>query len=71
MVTFGRMEVFEHAYELGDNPGVSDGPPLTIGWEAQAKRVFDVAYYETYFPSEHRRKERSGLKMGVTERARM
>jgi hypothetical protein len=63
--------VYEHAYEMGDNPGVSDGAPLTIGWDLQDKRVFDVAYYETYFPSEHRRKERTGMKLGVAERAKM
>jgi hypothetical protein len=70
-VTFGQIVVFEHAYEIGDNPGVSDGPPLTIGWKAQLHSVYDVSSYERYFPSEYRRKERGSLKLAMTDRVKM
>jgi hypothetical protein len=69
-VAFGHIEVYEHSYEMGDNPCVSDGVPLTIGWELQSKHAFDIAYFETYFPSEERRKKAS-MRLGVTERAKI
>jgi hypothetical protein len=69
-VTFGHIEVYEHAIEMGDNSFVSDGAPITIGWELQNKRAFDISYFETYFPSEERRKDQS-LKLSVAQRAKM
>ena len=69
-VTFGWIEVCEHVYEMGDHPEVSDGCPLTVGWELQSKRAFDIAYFETYFPSEERRRETS-MKLSVADRAKI
>jgi hypothetical protein len=69
-VTFGHIDVYEHVIEMGDNSFVSDGAPITIGWELQNKRAFDISYFETYFPSEERRKDQS-LKLSVAQRAKM
>lgn len=69
-VTFGHIEIYEHAIEMGDNPSVSDGAPITIGWSLQSKRAFDISYFETYFPSEERRRNQS-LKLSVAQRAKM
>ena len=32
-MSFGSIEVRSYEIILGDNPGVSDGPPLTIDWD--------------------------------------
>jgi len=65
-VSFGLIEIYEHGYELGDNPSVSDGAPVTIGWEPQNQEVFDVSYFEACYPSEKRHK---ASKLGVARRA--
>ena len=70
-VWFDRVEIYEHAYALGENPSVSDGAPLTIEWEAQDKNVYELEYYETYNPSSKRRRAKNGLKLTVTERAQL
>lgn len=69
-VTFGHIDIFEHAVEMGDNPSVSDGAPITIGWTLQRKSAFGIAYFETYFPSEDRRRKQS-LKLTAAHRAKM
>ena len=74
-VAFGRIEIKEYPYQLGDNPSVSDGAPLTIAWEPQSTTVFEVESYEAYHPSSARRrvkgKHDSGLKLSVARRAEM
>ena len=70
-VWFDRVEVYEHAYILGDNPSVSDGAPLSIAWKAQAKNVYELEYYETMNPSSQRRRAKNGLKIGVSDRAQL
>lgn len=67
-VAFGRLEINEHPSIMGDNPSVSDGCPLAIGWNRRRHTVFDVQYYETYNPSEQRR-SKSQLLLGVAERS--
>jgi hypothetical protein len=69
-VWFDRIEVYEHSYELGDNPTVSDGAPLTIAWKAQKASEFNLSYYEIYRPSALR-KSRHSLRLSVTDRARL
>lgn len=34
LVRFSHVDVHEHEVILGDNPSVSSGPPLTLGWKA-------------------------------------
>jgi hypothetical protein len=49
-VTFKTVEFHIHALILGDNPAVSVGPPLSIGWEAVASVILDLDAYETARP---------------------
>eukprot|EP00538_Stauroneis_constricta_P011568 CAMPEP_0119547946 /NCGR_PEP_ID=MMETSP1352-20130426/1964_1 /TAXON_ID=265584 /ORGANISM="Stauroneis constricta, Strain CCMP1120" /LENGTH=373 /DNA_ID=CAMNT_0007593055 /DNA_START=531 /DNA_END=1652 /DNA_ORIENTATION=+ len=70
-VWFGNVHVNEHPYELGDNPSVSDGAPLTISWKSQQRTTYEVEYYETYNPSEKRRTAKTGLKLSAGDRHRL
>ena len=46
-VTFGSVEVNEHAMTLGANPAVSDGgPPIELEWESQSFEVISVDGFE-------------------------
>ena len=69
-VIFDTIEIHEHPYELGDNPSVSDGVPLTISWHCQSKIVFELDYYEIYRPSSER-KSKQNLRLSVPERAHL
>ena len=69
-VWFDRIQVLEHAYELGDNPSVSDGAPLTISWKCQSKKTYEIEYYEEiYRPTSERRGVKSGLRLSVSQRS--
>lgn len=70
-VWFDKVVIHEHAYELGDNPSVSEGAPLTIAWDAQDKQTYEIEYYEAYNPSHKRRKSKNGLKLSVSDRAQL
>jgi hypothetical protein len=54
-VSFGDIQVMEFPMELGDNPSVTRGCPLTIGWEMLRRTVYDVESYERLRPPERRR----------------
>ena len=69
-IAFGRLEIHEFPIILGDNPSCSDGAPLTIGWNRVHHIAFDMEYYETYNPSEGRRRK-DKMKLSVTERYEM
>jgi hypothetical protein len=69
-VGFGRLEINVHPSIMGDNPSCSDGCPLAIGWNRRHYTVFDVEYYETYNPSEKRRKKQQ-LLLTVGDRSEM
>ncbi|KAG7359144.1 hypothetical protein IV203_015733 [Nitzschia inconspicua] len=45
-VSFHRIEIAEHEYELGDNPSVNGGCPIQIGWEPLQTIALDVDEYE-------------------------
>jgi len=49
-VTFGRVEIHEHEIQLGDNPSVSKGPPITLQWRARQTDVISVEEYEQSKP---------------------
>ena len=49
-VTFASTEIREYPIELGDNPSVSSGPPLTLGWTHMARHTASVDDYEAGRP---------------------
>jgi hypothetical protein len=49
-VHFGMVEVYCHAYTLGDNPSVAGGVPVTIDWKAHESFHIDLEQYEQYKP---------------------
>jgi hypothetical protein len=54
-VCFDLIQVREMPIILGDNPAVSDGVPITIGWKFQKETTVEVDYFELYRP--HRKKK--------------
>jgi hypothetical protein len=50
LVRFGDMEIHNHAIILGDNPAVSRGPPIAIGWDVLYTDRISVDEYERYRP---------------------
>jgi hypothetical protein len=45
-VSFGLIQVREYNRVVGDNPAVSNGPPMSIGWEFVQKEAVPVHVYE-------------------------
>jgi hypothetical protein len=45
-VSFGLVRVHEHSLQLGDNPSVSCGLPVSLGWEAHHSETFDIETFE-------------------------
>jgi hypothetical protein len=45
-IHWSTVEINSHAVILGDNPSVSSGPPITIGWKAFESVKVTVAEYE-------------------------
>jgi hypothetical protein len=45
-VCWGEVIVYEFPNLLGDNPAVSEGAPLTIGWKHENVKVVTVEYNE-------------------------
>lgn len=57
-VTFHQIKIREYPYVLGDNPSVSYGPPVSIGWDYEPETVIPVDTYETTRIDERRRRRR-------------
>lgn len=66
-VFFGSVVVYEFISMLGDNPAVSEGAPLTIGWKHESKNVVDVDYYE-FLRNQRPRRRRKDLILPSTAR---
>jgi len=65
-VTFNTVEVREYPIILGDNPAVSEGPPLTIDWAHSDVDEFGVEEYETTRPP-----RRGTLEMNIPSNIRV
>jgi hypothetical protein len=46
-VSWGTIEMHSHVIQLGDNPAVSRGPPITLGWEKTDYCKLSVDDYES------------------------
>src|SRR6056300_1734340 len=57
-VQFGDLVIYEFPNILGDNPGVSEGVPLSIGWKHNSKNVVGVDYYEFLRQNRPRRRRK-------------
>jgi hypothetical protein len=45
-VCFSDLEIYTFENILGDNPGCSQGSPLSISWEHSHKQIVQVDMYE-------------------------
>jgi hypothetical protein len=66
---WGDLTVYEFDNLLGDNPSVSSGAPLTIGWKHNRKSVASVDAYELFLVSNPRR-SRKKMRMSKSKRDR-
>jgi hypothetical protein len=68
VVKFAKVEIREHAIIVGDNPGCCSGPPLSIDWSCEKKRVFDFEAYEASRPE---RRVRASMQMSKEVRIKL
>lgn len=66
-VCWGALIIMEFPNILGDNAGVSEGVPLSIGWKYNSKSTVDIDYYE-FLRVTHPRRRRKDLVMKSAER---
>jgi hypothetical protein len=55
---WGDLVIYEFPNILGDNPGVSEGAPLTIAWKHENKSTIGLDYYEYLRQNRPRRKRK-------------
>jgi hypothetical protein len=46
-VGFRNIEIREYEIDIGDNPSVKDGPPLSLGWKYEKEKIIDLEEFET------------------------
>lgn len=56
-VSFGEVQFREYERALGDNPSVTSGPPLSIGWRYNEAGAFSVDNYEEHKPDPRNKEE--------------
>lgn len=49
-ISFSNVEMREYSRAVGDNPSVSAGPPMSIGWEYNDPDVLTIDEYESTRP---------------------
>ena len=69
-VLFGDVRVLEFTFEVGDNPAVTDGCPMALGWDLQKSTEYDVDCYEHLRPSGSRRTGKT-LRIPANERTKI
>jgi len=65
-VCFDKVEIIEFPYQLGDNPAVKSGAPVTIGWESHTRAKFEIDYFEVF-----EKGERTDLSLSPTQRTKL
>lgn len=68
-VSFGDITILEFPITLGENPSVSAGAPIQLGWKPQRVSTRDIELYE-YLRRDERRHRRA-LHMSVPRRAQI
>jgi len=77
---FGMVEVYHFPVTVGDNPHVSEGCPIMLGWESEECVVLSVDSYEQFVLSKHNSdnnksksnsKGRDSMKLSVQDRAQL
>mmetsp|Transcript_6998 Transcript_6998/g.9380 ORF Transcript_6998/g.9380 Transcript_6998/m.9380 type:complete len:214 (+) Transcript_6998:22-663(+) len=66
-VSFSAVEIREFEIQIGDNPSVSSGPPLTIAWDHFNEAKVDIDTYEANCPQ---RRDRNQILLPYKERWR-
>jgi len=56
-VKFDKVHMREYERTLGDNPAVSAGPPVSLGWHYAPEQELDVEQYESYRPPRRSKQE--------------
>ena len=64
-ISFDKVFFREFPMVLGDNPSVSEGPPVSIGWDIQAEYDYDFHEYE-----EQRGERRQTFQMVIPRKGR-
>jgi hypothetical protein len=67
-VSFGNVQIREYPIVLGDNPGGSSGPPLSIEWTHQSESSVPLDAYEQDRPN---RRDRAEMCMPAFLRVKM
>lgn len=66
-ISFGSISIREYTRIPGDNPSVSEGPPITVEWEHQDEYEVDIDHYE----QKKVRRSSSQLKLSPESRIEM
>ncbi|KAL3924348.1 MAG: hypothetical protein SGILL_001100 [Bacillariaceae sp.] len=67
-IKFSTISIRSYAMILGDNPSVSNGVPVSIGWDHQDEVTCDIQEYES---SRSERRERTQLLLPSSIRAQL
>uniref|UniRef100_A0A7S2P2M0 Uncharacterized protein n=1 Tax=Leptocylindrus danicus TaxID=163516 RepID=A0A7S2P2M0_9STRA len=67
-VSFTKLEIRQYELQLGDNPSVRKGPPISIGWDIINSSEHDL---ETYEGSRGLRRSYEQLKINDADRKEM
>uniref|UniRef100_A0A7S4SVU6 Uncharacterized protein n=1 Tax=Ditylum brightwellii TaxID=49249 RepID=A0A7S4SVU6_9STRA len=54
-VSFSRVDIRLFTIDIGDNPSVSSGPPLTISWDHFDEHHVDIDEFESHHPADRNR----------------
>jgi hypothetical protein len=65
-----QITIYEFPITIGDNPAVSAGCPITIGWKHQKKETRNLEFYE-YVRRSERKADRQKLKIPVDKRGQL